>query len=61
VEVTRLLPAGSKSFNEARAAVIADYQDACEKQWIAQLQKKYPVQVNKKVQKFVVRELIQKP
>ena len=37
------------SFDEARGLVASDYQDFLEKQWIAQLRRKYPVKVNEKV------------
>lgn len=40
-----------KEFNEARGAVITDYQDALENIWIAELKKKYPVKINRKVLK----------
>lgn len=57
VEVKRLIPPGVKTFDEARASVISDYQDSIEKNWIASLKKKYPVKVNKKGKKFVLAEL----
>lgn len=57
VEVRRLVPPGVKTFDEARASVISDYQDSIEKNWIASLKKKYPVKVNKKGKKFVLAEL----
>jgi peptidyl-prolyl cis-trans isomerase SurA len=40
-----------KQFTEARGAVITDYQDELENKWIAQLKKKYPVKINRKVLK----------
>ncbi len=57
VEVNRLLLPGVKTFQEARASVISDYQDKLEKDWVAQLKKKYTVQVNKKGKKIVFAEL----
>ncbi|HQQ97756.1 MAG TPA: peptidylprolyl isomerase [Cyclobacteriaceae bacterium] len=60
VEVERLLPAGIRTLGEARAQVLADYQDKQEKIWLNQLREKYPVKVNKKNQKSVIRELTQK-
>ena len=57
VEVNRLLPPGGKSFEEARASIISDYQDALEKAWVAQLRQKYPVKINKKGKKLVIEEL----
>jgi len=38
-----------KSFEEARGAVLADYQNYLEKQWLEQLKEKYAVQVNENV------------
>lgn len=60
VEIKRLVPPGVKQFTEARAQVIADYQDELEKQWVANLRQKYPVKINKKSRKFVVTELTKK-
>jgi peptidyl-prolyl cis-trans isomerase SurA len=60
VEIKRLVPPGTKTFNEARAQVIADYQDHLEKQWVAALRKKYPVKINKKNRKLVVAALTKK-
>lgn len=57
VEVGRLLPPGRKSFEEARASIISDYQDSLEKSWVTQLRQKYPVKVNKKGKKLVITEL----
>ncbi|MBX2895096.1 MAG: peptidylprolyl isomerase [Cyclobacteriaceae bacterium] len=60
VEIKRLVPPGTKTFNEARAQVIADYQDHLEKQWVASLRQKYPVKINKKNRKLVVAALTKK-
>jgi peptidyl-prolyl cis-trans isomerase SurA len=60
VEVNRLVPPGTKSFSEARAQVISDYQDYLEKNWIAELKTKYPVNINPKGKKFVLQELKKK-
>ena len=60
VEVSSLVPPGSKSFSEARAQVISDYQDYLEKNWIADLKIKYPVNINPKGKKFVLAELKKK-
>ncbi|PZR38922.1 MAG: peptidylprolyl isomerase [Azospira oryzae] len=57
VEISRLLLPGTKTFNEARASVISDYQDELEKKWLVTLRGKYPVQVNKKGKKMVFTEL----
>jgi peptidyl-prolyl cis-trans isomerase SurA len=57
VEIKRLVPPGVKSFEEARASVISDYQDYLEKEWLVSLQKKFPVKVNNKGKKMVLAEL----
>jgi peptidyl-prolyl cis-trans isomerase SurA len=48
VNVKAMLPPGSKTFQEARAEVISDYQTYLEKEWIAKLRKTHAVKVNKK-------------
>ena len=57
VDVSNLLPPGIKSFEEARAGVISDYQDQLEKDWIADLKKKYAVSINTKGKKVVIQQL----
>ncbi len=57
VEVKQLVPTGVKSFEEARASIISDYQDYLEKQWIIDLKKKFTVKVNKKGRKYVLAQL----
>jgi peptidyl-prolyl cis-trans isomerase SurA len=57
VEVDRLIPAGIKTFAEARASVISDYQDELEKTWVTALKKKYKVKVNKPAAKAVTAKL----
>ena len=51
VEVKRLVPPGIRSLEEARAAVITDYQEDLEKQWLTALKQKFPVKVDEKVKK----------
>jgi parvulin-like peptidyl-prolyl isomerase len=48
--IIRLYPEKEpKKFEDAKGAVINDYQVYLEEQWIAALKKKYPVKINKKV------------
>jgi len=44
-----IVPPENKRFKEVRGAVLADYQNYLEKQWIKQLKDKYTINVNKKV------------
>ena len=60
VAIDNLVPPGVKSFDEARAQVISDYQDALEKQWVTELKQKYPVKINNKGKKYVINELTKK-
>jgi peptidyl-prolyl cis-trans isomerase SurA len=57
VKVNEVIPPGPMLFDEARAAVITDYQDNLEKQWITALRKKYPVKLNSKTKTYVVQKL----
>ncbi|MGE0588266.1 MAG: peptidylprolyl isomerase [Cyclobacteriaceae bacterium] len=60
VEISSLVPPGTKKFEEVRASVISDFQDALEKKWIATLRAKYPVRVNKKGKKKAITMLTSK-
>ncbi len=60
VEINRLVAPGIKSFEEARASIISDFQNELEQNWIALLRKKYPVEINQKVKKSVVTALVKK-
>jgi peptidyl-prolyl cis-trans isomerase SurA len=57
IEVKRLVPPGIKTFEEAKASIISDYQDYLEKEWVTSLRKKYPVKINNKGKKIVLAEL----
>ncbi len=58
VEIDNLVAPGIKSFQEARTQVTAAYQEQLEKKWIATLKTKYPVKMNSKGTKSVMKELI---
>ncbi|MFA5575361.1 MAG: peptidylprolyl isomerase [Brumimicrobium sp.] len=49
VRVEEFLPAGPKELNETRGAVIQNYQDYLEKNWLKELNEKYSVEINKEV------------
>ncbi len=44
-----------KTLDEARGFVVADYQDYLEKKWNAELRAKYPLKVDEKVMKGIVK------
>jgi peptidyl-prolyl cis-trans isomerase SurA len=50
-----LIKPSQKTLKEARGYVIADYQDHLEKRWIAELEKMYPVTIDKKVLKSITK------
>lgn len=55
VKINKIVPPTPKTLDEARGYVISAYQDQLEKEWIAELHKKYPVQVNEQVFKSMVK------
>jgi peptidyl-prolyl cis-trans isomerase SurA len=55
--IRRILPPGQKTFEEARPAVISDYQNHLEKVWLEALKKKYPVKQNAKGKTYVFEKL----
>lgn len=57
IVVRAMVPAGALSFEDARASVISEYQNELEKNWLAELRKKYPVKINDKTKKYVVEKL----
>ncbi len=56
VKVERVIPPQPKTLEEARGYIIADYQDQLEKEWVASLQKKYPVKVDDAVLLSLVKK-----
>ncbi len=49
VQVKSIFPETLKTFNEAKGAVIGDYQTYKEESWLKELQEKYKVKINKNV------------
>ncbi|MCB9236050.1 MAG: peptidylprolyl isomerase [Bacteroidia bacterium] len=47
--VKEVIPAGIKSFADAKSEAITQYQNYLESTWLAELEKKYPVKVDQKV------------
>ena len=58
VWIKKILPPGLKTFNEARSAVISDYQNFVEAKWLEQLKKEYPVKINKKGKQYTLQQLV---
>lgn len=52
-----ILPPGPMSFEEARPAIISDYQAFLEKMWLEQLKKRYTVKVNEKGKRYILQRL----
>jgi peptidyl-prolyl cis-trans isomerase SurA len=52
-----ILPPGPMSFEEARPAIISDYQAYLEKVWLEQLKKRYTVKVNEKGKQYILQQL----
>lgn len=55
VSISRVEPARTKTFAEARGAVINDYQTVLEKQWLSQLRQKYPIKINEEERRKLVK------
>ena len=49
----KLLKKGPETWDDVKGQVTADYQDQLEKQWVAELRKRYTVEVDEKVLKTV--------
>ena len=56
VHVKEHMPPTPKSLDECRGAAIAAYQDHLEKEWIMELQRKYPHRINREALYSLVRE-----
>ena len=56
-KVKKILPAGEKTFEEAKGKVINDYQQNLEENWVSELKKEFTVVVNQNVFEKVKRDL----
>ncbi len=56
LKIEEIVPPAPKVLAEARGYAVADYQDFLEKQWIDELRKTYPVQVNEAALKSLVKK-----
>ena len=57
VGLLEIIPAGEKTYKEARGLVISDYQNYLEEEWIKDLKSKYDVKLDESVLEKVVEEL----
>lgn len=57
VGINEIIPAGAKTYDEARGLVISDYQNYLEEEWIMNLKESYEVKVNDEVLEKVVKQL----
>jgi peptidyl-prolyl cis-trans isomerase SurA len=57
VWILDILPPGLKTFEEARASIISDYQAHLEQSWLDGLKKKYAVKVNEKGKRYILENL----
>ena len=57
VKVSKIIPKEPKTFEEAKGAVLADYQSFKEANWLASLRSKYKISVNQDVLNKVKSEL----
>jgi peptidyl-prolyl cis-trans isomerase SurA len=53
IDINAILPAGTKTLEEAKGSVINDYQNEIEANWIDSLYKRYKVEVNNDVLEMV--------
>jgi peptidyl-prolyl cis-trans isomerase SurA len=58
IYIERILAPGLKTFEEARASVISDYQTSLESAWITELKAKFGVKVDKRAKKQAFKQLI---
>lgn len=49
IKVLRIIPSGTKTFEEAKGQVTGDYQQSLEKEWLEKLKQSYPVWVDQEV------------
>ncbi len=56
--IIEIRPAGPASFEEARPAVISDYQNYLEQQWVNGLKEKFPVSINERGKRYITKKLV---
>ncbi len=60
VVINDIMPAASKTFEEAKGKVISDYQNSIEEQWLEILNKKYKVEIDNRVLDKVKQQINKK-
>jgi peptidyl-prolyl cis-trans isomerase SurA len=55
LKIERILPEQVKTLEEARGYVIADYQETLERRWVQELEKEFPVEVNREIFLSLIR------
>ena len=56
--VKKVLPATNKTLDEAKGKVVSDYQNYIEDNWVASLNKRFKVEVDKKALKRVKKQIL---
>ncbi len=56
-KVNKILPAGEKTFEEAKGKIINDYQQYLEENWVSNLKKEFKIDVNQDVFEKVKKEI----
>lgn len=56
IKIEEIIPPATKTLNEARGYIIAEYQDYLEQQWVEKLRETYEVTINEQVVENLIRE-----
>jgi peptidyl-prolyl cis-trans isomerase SurA len=56
MKIEKILPPSLKTLAESRGYVVADYQEFLEKEWLTELEKAYPLQLNKNIVDRIIKE-----
>lgn len=54
LRIDRILPPAPRPLNEIKGYVVADYQEKLEREWVAELKRRYPVAVNEQVFRSII-------
>jgi len=56
IKIEEIIPATTKTLDEARGYIIAEYQDYLEQQWVKKLRETYELTINEQVVERLIRE-----